>query len=42
LNGTYADLSIGTDGSINVIGPRGPGIAEDLQFVSLESISYQQ
>ena len=41
FNGTYADLSIGTDGSISVIGPRPPAV-EDLQFVSLEGISYQQ
>jgi len=41
FNGTYADLSIGTDGSINIISPRPPAV-EDLQFVSLEGISYQQ
>jgi hypothetical protein len=41
FNGTYADLSIGTDGSINIISPRPPAV-EDLQFVSLEGISYQR
>jgi hypothetical protein len=41
FNGTYADLSIGTDGAINVIDPRSPAI-QDYSFVSLEGISYQQ
>jgi hypothetical protein len=39
--GTYADLEIGTDGNISVIGPRPPA-AMDLGFVSLEGITYQQ
>jgi hypothetical protein len=41
FNGTYADLSIGTDGSINLIAPRSPAV-QGYSFVSLESISYQQ
>ena len=39
--GTYADLAIGTDGNISVIGPRPPA-AMDLGFVSLEGITYQR
>ena len=40
-DGTYVDLSIDTDGSINLIGPRPPAV-QDYSFVSLESTSYQQ
>ena len=39
LNGTYADVAIGTDGSIGVIPPRLPAVP-DFGFVSLEGISY--
>jgi hypothetical protein len=40
-SGTYADLVIGTDGTIRVIDPRPPAV-KDLSFVSLESITYQR
>jgi hypothetical protein len=39
-NGTYADLVIGTDGSIRAIDPAAPA-AKDYSLVSLESITYQ-
>jgi hypothetical protein len=41
FNGTYADLSIATNGQINVINPRSPAV-QDYTFVSLESITYRQ
>jgi hypothetical protein len=39
FNGTYADVSIGTDGSISLIDPRAP-MVKDYSFVSLECITY--
>ena len=40
LGGTYADLAISPDGTIQVIGPRPPAV-QDLGFLSLEGITYQ-
>jgi hypothetical protein len=39
--GTYADLEIGTDGSIVLINPRPPAV-KDYTFVSLEGISFRR
>lgn len=39
--GTYADLAIEPNGQIFVIAPRPPAV-EDLRFLSLEGITYQQ
>jgi hypothetical protein len=41
FNGTYADISIGSNGQIGLINPRAPAV-KDYSFVSLEGISYQQ
>jgi hypothetical protein len=41
FNGTYADISIATNGAISLINPRPPAV-KDYSFVSLEDISYQQ
>ncbi len=41
FNGTYADLAINPNGQIDVIGPRPPAV-QDLSFLSLEGISYEQ
>ena len=40
FNGTYADLSIQTNGQIGLINPRPPAV-QDYSFVSLESITYR-
>jgi hypothetical protein len=39
--GTYADLNISTNGTINLIGPRPPAV-KDYNFVSLEGITFEQ
>ena len=39
FNGTYADLSILTNGTINVLPPRSPAVT-DLSFLSLEGITF--
>ena len=41
FNGTYADLSIGSDGQIRLINPRQP-LSKDFSFVSLEGVTYLQ
>ena len=41
FNGTYADLSIGSNGQIGLINPRPPAV-QDYLFVSLEGITYQR
>jgi hypothetical protein len=41
FNGTYADLAIGTDGTLQLIDPR-PPLVTDYTFVSLESITYRR
>jgi hypothetical protein len=40
FNGTYADLGIAPDGTINLINPRPPAV-QDYGFVSLEGVTYQ-
>jgi len=43
FDGTYADLSIGTNGQVRLIDPRSPmggGDTFDYTFVSLEGITY--
>ncbi|HLK77369.1 MAG TPA: hypothetical protein VKU77_27425 [Streptosporangiaceae bacterium] len=39
FNGTYADVSIGSDGQIRLINPRAP-LSKDFSFVSLEGVTY--
>jgi hypothetical protein len=39
FNGTYADISIGSNGQIGLIDPRPPAV-KDYSFVSLEGIAY--
>jgi hypothetical protein len=41
FNGTYADLAISPNGQITLINPRPPAV-KDFNFVSLESITFQQ
>jgi hypothetical protein len=41
FNGTYADITIQTNGQIALINPRFPAV-KDFSFVSLEGINYQQ
>ena len=41
FNGTYADLEVARNGTINVIDPREPAVT-DLSFVSLEGITYRK
>jgi hypothetical protein len=41
FGGTYADLEVGTDGSIALINPRPPAV-RDYNFVSLEGISFKR
>ena len=41
FNGTYADLSIESNGQICLISPRPPAV-QDYTFVSLEGITYQR
>jgi hypothetical protein len=41
FDGTYADLAIQPNGQIDVIGARAPAV-QDLSFLSLEGISYEQ
>jgi hypothetical protein len=41
LNGTYADLAIAPDGTLNLIDPRLP-MVKDYTFVSLEGITYRR
>ena len=43
FSGTYADLSIGTNGQVRLIDPRAPmggGDTFDYTFVSLEGVTY--
>jgi hypothetical protein len=40
FNGTYADIAIGTDGTIRLINPRPPAL-QDYAFVSLEGVQFQ-
>jgi len=40
FNGTYADLSIGTNGQVRVIDPRAP-MGKDYSCVSLEGVIYR-
>jgi hypothetical protein len=40
FDGTYADVWIGTNGTISVIGARGPAVT-DLSFLSLEGITWE-
>jgi hypothetical protein len=39
--GTYADLNVSTNGTINLIDPRPPAV-KDYNFVSLEGITFEQ
>jgi hypothetical protein len=39
FNGTYADLSVGTNGQARLIDPRSP-MTKDYSFVSLEGVTY--
>jgi hypothetical protein len=40
FDGTYAQITIATDGTIEVVPPAGPAI-QDFSFISLEGISYR-